>query len=222
MDGVNKVTIWSVVIMVIVVIIGVTAAAAFSKGKTSGQQAAAITSAVMETDWIKGNKDASVSLIEYGDFQCPACAAYYPMVEELMKEYGDRIKFVYRHFPLYLSHPNADITARAAEAAGLQNKFWEMYDLLYKKKNDWANADPKDIVEKYLNGYAESIGLDLKKFAADLDGDQVKTEIEADVKSGRDANLNHTPTFFVNLKEIPNPKSYAELKSIIDQALKNS
>src|SRR3989344_6276182 len=207
--------------MVIVVIIGVTAAAAFSKGKISGQ-AAAVASAISDTDWVKGNKDATVSLMEYGDFQCPACAAYYPMVEELMKEYGDRIKFVYRHFPLYLSHPNADITARAAEAAGIHNKFWEMYDLLYQKQNDWANADPKDIVEKYLNGYAESIGLDLKKFAADLDGDQVKTEIEADVKSGRDANLNHTPTFFVNLKEIPNPKSYAELKSIIDKALKNS
>lgn len=222
MSGDNKVTIWSVVIIAVVVIIGVTIAAAFSKGQTSGNYLTATTEAVNPTDWLKGNKDGKVSVIEYGDFQCPACATYYPLAEELVKNYSGQIQFVFRNFPLYQVHPNAGITAQAAGAAGLQGKFWEMYSLLYEKQTEWASADTKTIIDKYLNGYAQSIGLDVKKFDTDIDSDQVKTKIQNDVKSANDSSLDHTPTFFINLKEIPNPQSYDEFKSAVDTALQNS
>lgn len=221
MSSDNKVTIWFLVGMIVVVIVGLTTAAAFSKGKTSGQFSAAVVEALSPTDWVRGNKDAKVSVIEYGDFECPGCASYYPLMEQLVQEYGDKIQFSFRNFPLS-RHLNAQITAEAAEAAGLQGKFWEMAGILYEKQDDWASADTKTIVEKYLNGYAASIGLDVSKFDSDIKSDQVKAKIKKDVKSGTDANLNHTPTFFINLKEIPDPKSYDEFKAIIDDALKNS
>jgi protein-disulfide isomerase len=99
---------------------------------------ATIPNIVAQDDWVKGNKDSKVIVVEYSDFQCPACAAYFPMVEQVMDEYKDKVAFVYRHFPLTSIHPHAEPMARAAEAAGKQGKFWEMYELIFKNQNAWS------------------------------------------------------------------------------------
>src|SRR3989344_9628643 len=102
-----------------------------------------------DSEWMKGNPQASVALVEYGDFQCPACATYYPIVKTLTDDYGEDLKVVYRHIPLVAIHTNAMDAARAAEAAGLQGKFWEMHDKLYENQKEWENErNPSGFFEK--------------------------------------------------------------------------
>ena len=105
---------------------------------SSGSKPALLTSAVSDSDWVKGNRSAPVVLVEYSDFQCPACAASAPLVKQLTEEFGNKIAFVYRHFPLP-QHKNAYPAAQAAEAAGKQGKFWEMADLIFANQTKWEN-----------------------------------------------------------------------------------
>lgn len=196
-----------------------------SSGKSSTDKAAFTgtqTSAIVADDHIKGNPAAAVSVIEYGDFQCPACAAYEPIWNKLQEAYGDKVTFVFRHFPLYQAHKNAEISAQAAEAAGLQGKFWEMHDLLYAKQSEWSKASTKSVVADYFDKYAASLGLDVKKFDTDMQSDAVKDKIQKDVAGANAAQVDHTPTFFINLTQIQNPKGYDDFKSLIDAALASS
>lgn len=171
---------------------------------------------VSDFDWVKGGKGAKVSLIEYSDLQCPACAAYYPAVKQLTEEFGGSVLFVYRHFPLRTIHFNSQLASQATEAAGLQGKFWEMHDLLFENQEKWAKEnDPKVLFEKY----AEELGLNLDQFREDLISDKVKQEIEKDYQSGLNAKVNATPTFFLNGAKIPNPGSFEEFKSIIEKEI---
>lgn len=167
-------------------------------------------------DLIKGNAAAAVTLIEYGDFQCPACAAYHPLLDQLLKEYGDRVAFIWRHYPLRTIHRNADLASRAAQAASLQGKFWEMYDKIFSGQKSWENSTKADDIFK---GYAGEIGLDLNKWQDDLNSSAVKDKVNADIRSGDNANVTGTPTFFLDGAKVSNPRSYADFKSLIDQAL---
>jgi protein-disulfide isomerase len=216
--------IWAAAIFIIV-IIAITVIAAFASGGAqtlpSGFQATQ-TSPIAASDWARGTTGAGVTLIEYGDFQCPACGAYEPLVEQIQSEYAGKLLFVFRNFPLYQIHPNAMIAAQAAEAAGVQGKYWEMHDLLYQKQNDWATAANSEVVAKFFDGYAQSIGIDVKKFDTDINSAAVKAKVQADMNSGNAAAVDHTPTFFVNLTQIPNPNSLAEFKAAIDAALASS
>ncbi|MEK7173495.1 MAG: thioredoxin domain-containing protein, partial [Patescibacteria group bacterium] len=123
---------------------------------------------VSSADWIRGNSASPVMLVEYGDFQCPACAQYYPVVKALEQEFAADTQFIFRHFPLTRPHPNAKGAAAAAEAAGIQGKFWEMHDILFERQNEWA-AKPRP--QSTFNSYAEELGLDVKKFEDDMDRD---------------------------------------------------
>jgi protein-disulfide isomerase len=136
-----------------------------------------------------------------------------------MQEYGDRVIFVFRNFPLVQIHQNAMISAQAAEAAGLQGKYWEMHDLLYEKQTEWSNAAVDKVVAQHFQGYAQSLGLDVQKFLADIEGDAVKQKIEKDISAANAAEVDHTPTFFINLAQIPNPQNYAQFTAAIDAAL---
>jgi len=221
----NKITVWFIVGFLVLVTGGVIVAGALSGGSTSNTNAnfvATTAPAISAADWTRGPASAKVSLIEYGDFQCPACGAYYPIVTQLLKDYGDRILFVFRDFPLYTVHPDAGIGAQAAEAAGLQGKFWDMYDTLYKNQVNWAGALPNDVVSQYFNGYASSLGMDVAKFDSDINGAAVANKIKNDVTGANSAQVDHTPTFFINLKQIPNPASYNEFKAALDAALGGS
>jgi protein-disulfide isomerase len=222
----NKITIWFIVGFLVLVAAGVIAAGAYSSlsssASTPANFVATTVPAVTSTDWTMGAATSSVSFIEYGDYECPACAEYSPVIKQLITDYGSRVLFAFRNFPLYTIHPNAGISAQAAEAAGLQGKYWEMHDLLYTKQNDWVTTDPTQVVAKYFNGYTQSLGLDVAKFDSDIGSAQVLDKIKTDVASGNAANIDHTPTFFVNLKQIPNPTNYAGFKAALDAALASS
>lgn len=171
---------------------------------------------VSDSDWVKGDREAEVTLIEYSDLQCPACGAYYPVVKQLTDEFVQSALFVYRHFPLRQIHFNAQISAQAAEAAGLQGKFWEMHDLLFENQTTWAEEkEPRVLFEEY----AKKLGLNSDQFRQDLDSDKVRNEVEKDYQSGLNAGVNATPTFFLNNNKIQNPASLEEFRSIIQKEI---
>lgn len=148
-------------------------------------------------DNVKGNADASVVLIEYGDFQCPSCAAVHPHVATLMQEYGDRVAFVFRNYPLTTIHPNARAAAGAAEAAGLQGKYWEMYDSLFTNNTAWSSLDGTARNDSFTS-QAETIGLDIERFKADLSGSTVTRKISFDQALAKRDGIQATPTFIIN------------------------
>lgn len=223
MKNTGNATVWFAVGFILLATVIIIAAAAMSSGSLGGDspaygQAPAITA----DEWTKGSKDAKVTLIEYADFQCPACATYHPMVKKVVDEYSDKVLFVYRNFPLYSIHPNAGLSSQAAEAAGLQGKYWEMYDLLYENQDDWSGIPTNVVIQRNFAEYARSLGLDVDRFNRDINSDQVLKKIKRDVDGGIAAGVDRTPTFYVNLQHIQNPSSEAELRSILDNALASS
>lgn len=164
-------------------------------------------------DHVEGNKTASTTLIEYSDLQCPACAAYFPVVKEIAKTYGKDLAIVYRHFPL-AQHKNALSAAKAAEAAGKQGKFWEMHDLLFPRQNDWANLpDPTETFTKY----AQELSLDIVSFKRDINDPVLLKKINDDRASGLVAGVQATPTFFLN-GEALTVRNDVELKNALAKA----
>ncbi|MBI2639367.1 MAG: thioredoxin domain-containing protein [Candidatus Sungbacteria bacterium] len=186
---------------------------------SSGGGGAALISAVFSGDNMKGSKESKVVLVEYSDFQCPACAAYYPLVKEAAKEFADDAQFVYRHFPLSQIHRNAELAARAAEAAGRQGKFWEMHDIIFEKQSEWASE--KNARELFRQ-YAETLGLDLERFSQDIDSSGVISKVADDYRGGFDSGVNSTPTFFLNGQKLQNPRSYDEFRTIIRKAIEQN
>lgn len=204
---------WGIFIVVIALIIWGLVAAEQKQSRESAN--VVLPDQIVETDHIKGSMMASTTLVEYGDFQCPACAAYMPVVEQVLADLGpDRVRFVYRHYPLP-NHGNAIPASLASEAAHTQGKFWEMYALLYERQNSWKDAtDAKAI----FRTYAEELGLDLAKYDADYKLESTKDRINLDYKGGAKAGINATPTFFINGKKINNPANADELKKLLNDA----
>lgn len=149
-----------------------------------------LTAPVNERDHVRGSDDAPVTLVEYGDFECPYCGDIYPIVRRILNRVGTRVRFVFRHFPLTEQHPHAQQAAEAAEAAGAQGRFWEMYDMLYQHQDALSRAD--------LIGYAEELELDTERFADELDRGVYEERIREDFMSGIRSGANATPTFYVN------------------------
>ena len=206
-------------VAVLLILVGI-AAALLGAGAPPPSFTATQTSAVTATDWARGNtSNPKATVIEYGDFECPACGQYEPIVEQLTQDFGSQVEFVFRNFPLFQIHPNAMIAAQAAEAAGVQGKYWEMHDLLYSKQSEWANESTSDVVSKFFDGYAQSLGLNVSKFNTDINSDAVKNKVQKDLDTGNAASIDHTPTFFINLTQIQNPNGYADFKTDIDAAL---
>lgn len=167
-------------------------------------------------DFTKGDPKAKITLVEYSDFQCPACAAYYPLVKQLLDEYKDKIYFTYRMFPLTNIHPNSHISAQAAYAAYKQNKFSEMEDLLFTNQKDWSPAsDPRGI----FMDYARQLKLDAKKFEGDMNSDEAKKYVNDSENQALSEGMNSTPTFILNGVKIKNPAGYEEFKKLIDNEL---
>jgi len=167
-------------------------------------------------DWIKGNKDAQVTLVEYLDFECEACGAYYPLVKRLSEEYNDRVRFVIRYFPLP-GHKNGLPAALAAEAAGKQEKYWEMYDMLFENQKSWGEKLSPD--PSIFEGYAQELGLDLVKFKQDVNSQEVRNRVERDKSSGVKLGIQGTPSFFLNGKKIENPRGYDDFNALIQLAV---
>ncbi len=171
---------------------------------------------VVSDDWIKGNKDASVTLVEYLDFECEACGAYYPVVKRLSEEYKDEMKFIIRYFPLP-GHKNSMTSALAVEAAGKQGKYWEMHNIVFENQRDWGEKQAPD--PKIFENYARQIGLDMNQYGKDVTSQELKDRIERDRKSGQSLNLQGTPSFFLNGERIENPRGYEDFKALIESAV---
>lgn len=160
---------------------------------------------------------AKVTLVEFGDYQCPACGASYPIVTQILQDYKGKVDFVFRNYPLPI-HPNAQIAAEAAEAAGAQGKYFEMYETLYSNQQEWsASKKPIDIFMKY----AKNVGLNTEKFKSEVESKKYQDQIKKDTADGDLVGVNATPTFFINGVKQTGGLPYDTFKSKIDLALKS-
>jgi protein-disulfide isomerase len=165
---------------------------------------------------IRGNPDAPVTLEEFGDFQCPPCGQFSGFVEELLKEYNPRLRLVFRNFPLS-AHEHAREAALAAEAAGLQGKFWEMHDTLYREQETWSKAPN---VRELFESYAGTIGLDVDQFKKDMDGDKARERVDSDRALADFLGVKATPTLFINNRPVdPKDKNPEGVRATINAAL---
>jgi protein-disulfide isomerase len=164
-----------------------------------------------ERDRIRGPVDAPVTLLEYGDYECPYCGAAHPVVEAIRERMGDDLRFVYRHFPLSTVHPHAWAAAEAAETAGAQHRFWEMHDLLFGDQRHLAIPD--------LLARADSLGLDVDRFEAELMGRVHAEKVQEDFLSGVRSGVPGTPTFFINGARFDGAPDFASLLSAVQVPL---
>jgi protein-disulfide isomerase len=169
-----------------------------------------LTVPVSERDHAQGPADAPVTLVEYGDYQCPYCGAAYPIVKDVQRQMGDRLRFVFRNFPISTSHPHAQAAAEAAEAAGAQGKFWEMHDMLYEHQ---AMLD-----QGHLQRMAEQIGADGERFKEDMAERRYEKRVRDDFMSGVRSGVNGTPTFFINGVRYDGRVDAAHLVRALEQA----
>ncbi len=171
-----------------------------------------------ESAHVRGSPDAPVTLEEYGDFQCPPCGMVAVFLGQLEKEYDSRLRVVFRNFPLKM-HEHAREAAIAAEAAGLQGRFWEMHDVLYREQDTWSKAPN---ARELFESYAGAIGLDLDKFRKDVDGEQAKARVDADRQRGDSLGIQTTPTMFINNQPVEqkdrNPEGIrAEINAVLEK-----
>jgi Protein-disulfide isomerase len=149
-----------------------------------------LTPPVGAGDHVAGPDDAPVTLVEYGDYECPHCGLAHPIVKAVQQELGSQLRFVFRNFPLAEAHPHARLAAQAAEAAAAQGKFWEMHDIVFEHQDALEVED--------LIGYAKSLGLDAAQFSRDLETGTYAKKVRDDFRNGVRSGVNGTPTFFVN------------------------
>lgn len=181
-----------------------------SDRESQGDRGHRLRQPVGDEDHVRGPTEAPVTLVEYGDYQCPSCQAAHQEVEQLLGVHGDQVRFVFRHFPLMSVHEHALPAATAAEAAGRQGKFWEMHSKLFESRGQLADADLRD--------YANDIGLDLAQFNADRTDEQIERAIREQRLQGARSGVNGTPTFFLNGERHDAAWSYEALLLAIDEA----
>lgn len=170
---------------------------------------------VKDNDHIKWSNKKERVLVEFSDLQCPACAQYHNvLLKELAKdkEVTDNVTFVYKHFPLDAAHPHAREAAYAAEAAGKQGKFFEMHDLLFENQNSWSGES--NPVETFI-GYAKQLELNEEQFKKDMESKEIQDRVQNDFLLGSEANVQGTPTFFLNGRRLSNPGTIEEFKQML-------
>jgi len=169
--------------------------------------------------WAKGPSDAVVTLVEFADFQCPACSSYHSVITELVEKFPNDLRIEFRYFPLVNIHSNAALSARGVEAAGKQGKFWEMHDILFQRQDEWSrSAKAKDLLEDY----ATEIGLNLDQYKIDIKSRVVKNKVDSDLRYGQDLGVNSTPSFFINGHQIINPAGLEPFRSLIQGAIQKA
>lgn len=188
---------WGILAVIAVIVLGAFWLTSDKKDNGGG-------SSTQPTQHVEGKNAKHVTLVEYGDYQCPVCGSYYQPVKQAVQKFSDDIQFQFRNLPLTSLHQNAFVAARAAEAAGLQNKYWQMHDMLYENQQAWSslsNAEPT------FEGYAKQLGMNADTFKKDYASERVNNLINADLaafkKTGQD---QATPTFFLNGQYVPNGK----------------
>jgi protein-disulfide isomerase len=164
---------------------------------------------VGEDDHLQGPANAAVTLLEYGDYECPHCGQAFPIIKQLQKTMGNRLRIAFRHFPQNSVHPHASVAAQAAEAAGAQGKFWAMHDMLFEHQDELAEID--------FMQYALRIGLEPYKFEADLSSERFARKVEQDHEEGLKGGVKRTPTLFINGRHYAGPLEYEALRAAIEQ-----
>jgi protein-disulfide isomerase len=166
----------------------------------------------------KGPETAQVTLVEFSDLQCPACKAIQPLVQEVSKQYPDKVRVVYRHFPLTQVHPYATLAAQASEVAAEQGKFWEMHDKLFATQSDWAELDSEEKATEKFAEYAQELQIDKATFLARIQASEVKQRVADDAALAAELKLNSTPTLFVNGKKVTAPQQLLQTVGSLVQA----
>lgn len=201
---------WAIIVIIVLVLIGVFA---FTGNKSDTNTNA------QPTNHVEGGGSSGVTLLEYGDYECPFCGQYYPTVKQIEQQYDSLIHFQFRNFPLTSLHPNAFAGARAAEAAALQNKFWQMHDTLYDNqdpngKSGWvASSDP---LNNYFVNFAKQIGLNVDQFKTDFASDKVNAIVNADLGAANKLGLTGTPTFFLDGKQVQINNTVADFQKVLN------
>lgn len=214
MDTQKRIIIWVAVgLVLIVTVIGIWKGSEITSTQTP--RAEELSEAVLPTDWTKGAETPKVTIVEYSDFQCPACAAYHPLVEKIFADNKDNITFTYRHFPLP-QHKNALAAAYSAEAAGAQGKFWEMSQLLFEGQADWSDSYTAEVI---FEEYATKLGLNIENYKAVRDAKETKDSVAHDIATGKASGVSSTPSFYVNGKKVKNPQSSEEFEALIKAAM---
>lgn len=202
---------WIIIGIMVAVLVGVI----WAKGNTD--QMPVDVSNGTRVVHITGKQDASVTLVEYSDFQCSACAAYYPVVEQVIEKYKGQISFEYRHYPLTSIHRNAFAASRASEAAAKQDKFWEMYRLLFASQSSWENSNNAQTI---FDGYARQLGLNIAKFQDDFASRETNSAINASIAGFNELGLpKATPTFLLDGKKV-SPRNLEDFSKLIDERLR--
>lgn len=196
------------VIIATVVILGI-AIGIFSKSNNQQVEGISTDKLVLSDSWATGSATPKATLVEFSDFECPACAAAQPTVKSVVDKYKDELKYVYRHFPLE-QHKNAKLAAEAAEAAGAQGKFWEMHDLLFKNQNNLS--------KETINGLGIDLKLDMESFIKEVSENKYAAKIQKDTDDGVAFGLDSTPTFYLNGKKLK-LFSFADLETEVKKAL---
>lgn len=205
-----------IIISVVILLFLGLASYLFVSSKIAQKQRSQTTVTLSDSGQKIGSSSAKVTLVEFGDFQCPACKVREPALKQVREVYKDDVLFIFKHFPLKVPHPNAMPAAIAAEAAGRQGKFWQFHDLLYERQDEWANLPSAK--EKFLE-YASELDLDTKKFSKDLSDSSIETLINEQNDEGIKAGVSGTPAFFLNGKPVNIGASFDDFKREIDEAL---
>lgn len=174
-------------------------------------------------DHVYGDADSPVTLIEYGDYQCSHCASMQPFVEAVTKQYQDKLKFIFRNFPLGASFPNSKAAAATVEAAGLQGKYWEMHNKIYDQQSDWTDLSGTNRTATFVS-YAKELELDTDKFTEDISSSAIISKINYDQALGQKVGITGTPAFYLNgtQLDLSDIGTEASLRSVIEAALKKA
>lgn len=211
---------WIAIVVVVLVLVGVFA---FT---TNGNKNNGSSGKLTPTEHIEGEGKDGVTLVEYGDYQCPYCGEYFSTVKQVVATYNTQITFQFRNFPLTSLHPNAYAGARAAEAAGLMGKFWQMHDLLYEENQEYYDSNGASATwigttnpEPVFVQYAQSLGLNAQEFEQLYSSDQVNNLIVADENAGNSLGIDATPTFYLDGKQIQVDNTVTAFQTLINNAI---
>ena len=190
----------------------------FSKNKQTANAPGGNNGSSQVSNHTQGDGKKGVTLIEYGDYQCPACGAYFPVLLQVQQKYGNDITFQFRNFPLVQIHQNAMAAARAAEAADKQGKFWQMHDTLYQQQKSWESAGNASVI---MEDFATQLGLNVDKFKQDFNSSAIADTINADTKAAQAIGATGTPTFVLNGKKLDSlpERSLEAFSKLVDAAI---
>ena len=213
-------------VMVIILAVGVAAGAAviLSRSEHPAETSAASSTLPDHVEikgggHVRGNEKAPLTLVEFGDYQCPSCGAYHPFVKEILSRYPDKVKLEFHHFPLLTIHPNSFAAAKAAEAAGEQGHYWEMHDALFEYQPSWADkADPKPI----FGALANRIGINGTILLQTMESPEIQARILKDVERGDAVKIEAVPTFFINGERAHISLNMEDFAQVIEAHLRKS